>query len=196
MDDLAGYVALALAPNIGPVRLRTLLDACGTPDGAFSAPFAFLCSLPGFSRSAATGVRSARRAEGELVRRRTAAAGGELLVPDAPAFPAALREIPDPPALLFVSGDPALLQQPAVAIVGSRDHSVYGATVCRMIAQRAARAGIVVVSGMARGLDAEAHHAALDTGGPSIGVLGNGLGVVYPAANRALYDRMRRTGCS
>ena len=194
MDDLAGYVALALAPNIGPVRLRTLLDACGNPDGAFSAPFAFLCALPGFSRAAATGVRSARRADGELVLRRTAAAGGDLLVPDAPAFPAALREIPDPPALLFVSGDPALLQQPAVAIVGSRDHSAYGASVCRMIAQRAARAGIVVVSGMARGLDAEAHHAALDAGGSSVGVLGNGLGVVYPAANRTLYDRMRRHG--
>jgi DNA processing protein len=150
--------------------------------------------LPGFSRAAATGVRSVRRADGELVLRRTAAAGGRLLVPDDPAFPAALREIPDPPALLFVSGDLALLGQPAVAIVGSRDHSAYGAAVARSVSQRAARAGIVVVSGMARGLDAAAHHAAIDVGGRSIGVLGNGLGVVYPAANRQLYDRMRRHG--
>jgi DNA processing protein len=194
MDDLAGYVALALAPNIGPARLRTLLDACGSPDGAFSAPFAFLCSLPGFSRAAATGVRAVRRTDGDLALRRTAAAGGRLLAPHAPDFPAALREIPDPPALLFVSGDPALLERPAVAIVGSRDHSPYGAAVCRMAAQRAAQAGIVVVSGMARGLDALAHHAALDVGGTSIGVLGNGLGVIYPAANRALYDRMGQRG--
>lgn len=194
MDDLAGYVALALAPNIGPARLRTLLDVCGTPDGACSAPFAFLCALPGFSRAAATGVRSVRRADGELVLRRTAAAGGRLLVPDDSAFPAALREIPDPPALLFVSGDLSLLEQPAVAIVGSRDHSAYGAAVARSVSQRAARAGIVVVSGMARGLDAAAHRAAIDVGGRSIGVLGNGLGVVYPAANRELYDRMRRHG--
>jgi DNA processing protein len=135
-----------------------------------------------------------RRADGEQAIRRTEAAGGLILVPDAPAFPAALREIPDPPPLLFVSGDPALLERPAVAIVGSRDHSAYGAAVCRMVAERAARAGIVVVSGMARGLDAQAHHAALDAGGTSIGVLGNGLGVIYPAANRALYDRMRRRG--
>jgi len=194
MDDRAGYVALALAPGIGPVRLRTLLDACGSPDGALSAPFAFLCSLPGFSRAAATSVRSVRRADGEAVLRRAEAVGGEILVPDAPTFPAALRDIPDSPALLFVSGDLGVLERPAVAIVGSRDHSSYGATVCRMVAQRAARAGIVVVSGMARGLDAEAHHAALDAGGTSIGVLGNGLGVIYPAANRALYDRMRRSG--
>jgi len=194
MDDLAGYVALALAPSIGPVRLRTLLDACNSPDGAFSAPFAFLCSLPGFSRAAATSVRSVRRADGEQAIRRTEAAGGQILVPDAPAFPAALRDIPDPPPLLFVIGEPALLERPAVAIVGSRDHSAYGAAVCCMVAERAARAGIVVVSGMARGLDARAHHAALDAGGTSIGVLGNGLGVIYPAANRALYDRMRRRG--
>jgi DNA processing protein len=178
MDDLAGYVALALAPNIGPARLRTLLDACGTPDGACSAPFAFLCSLPGFSRAAATGVRTVRRADGELVLRRTAALGGQILLPGAPAFPAALCEIPDAPALLFVCGDPALLERPAVAIVGSRDHSPYGAAVARSVSRRAARAGIVVVSGMARGLDAAAHHAALDAGGGTIGVLGNGLGTV------------------
>src|SRR5512141_1948597 len=112
MDDLAGYVGLALAPNIGPARLRTLLDACGTPDGAFSAPFAFLCALPGFSRAAATCVRSVRRADGELVLRRMATAGGRVLVPGDAAFPAALGVIPDPPALLFVSGDLALLEQP------------------------------------------------------------------------------------
>lgn len=194
MSDLAGYVALALAPNIGPARLRTLLDACGSPDGAFSAPFALLCSLPGFSRAAATGVRSARREEGQRVLRQTEAAGGQVLTALDDAFPAALRDIPDAPVLLFAVGAIDLLHRPAVAIVGSRDHSAYGAAVCRLVAGRAAEAGIVVVSGMARGLDAAAHHAALDAGGASAGVLGNGLGVIYPAANRLLYDRMRTHG--
>lgn len=194
MDDLAGYVALALVPGIGPVRLRALLDACGSPDGAFSAPFARLGTVPGFSRAAVTGVRSARREHGEEVLRRTAALGGFVVTPFDSRFPPALREIPDAPALLFLSGSPELLQRPAVAIVGSRDHSAYGATVCRLVAARAAEAGIVVVSGMARGLDAVAHEAALDAGGASIGVLGNGLGIVYPSANRALYERMRAHG--
>lgn len=194
MDDLAGYIALALAPGIGPVRLRALLEACGSPDGAFSAPFELLGAVPGFSRAAATSVRSARREQGEEVLRRTEALGGFVLTPFDADFPPALREIPDAPALLFLTGKRELLGRPAVAIVGSRDHSAYGSAVCRLVAARAAEAGIAVVSGMARGLDAVAHEAALDAGGPSIGILGNGLGIVYPSANRALYERMRTHG--
>ncbi|HTO72836.1 MAG TPA: DNA-processing protein DprA, partial [Gemmatimonadales bacterium] len=91
-------------------------------------------------------------------------------------------------------GKTALLNLPAVAIVGSRDHTPYGGEACRLIADRAARAGLAVVSGMARGLDAVAHHAALDAAGATIGVLGNGLGVVYPAANRLLYERVAADG--
>jgi DNA processing protein len=78
--------------------------------------------------------------------------------------------------------------------VGSRDHTAYGAEICRTLATAAARRGIVVISGMARGLDAVGHVAALDAGGSTIGVLGNGLGVVYPAANRALYERVAAQG--
>jgi DNA processing protein len=82
--------------------------------------------------------------------------------------------------VIFLLGNCGLLDCPAVAIVGSRDHSPYGAEVCRTLATAAARRGIVVISGMARGLDAVGHVAALDAGGGTIGVLGNGLGVVYP----------------
>jgi hypothetical protein len=136
MDDLAGYIALALAPGIGPVRLRSLLEVCKTPDGAFSAPFALLGAVPGFSRAAATSVRGARRKEGEEILRRTEALGGTVLTPFDRLFPAALHDIPDAPALLFLSGDSTLLERPAVAIVGSRDHSPYGSTVCCLVAAR------------------------------------------------------------
>jgi DNA processing protein len=87
-----------------------------------------------------------------------------------------------------------LLGRPAVAVVGSRDHSAYGAEACRLVVAAAALGGLAVVSGMARGLDAVAHLAALDAAAATIGVLGNGFGVVYPAANRSLYERMRREG--
>jgi DNA processing protein len=97
--------------------------------------------------------------------------------------------------LLFALGRLGLLQQPAVAIVGSRSHSRYGAEACRHFAAGLGRAGLVVVSGMARGIDAVAHLASLDAGAGTIGVLGNGLGVVYPAANRALCDRVAALGC-
>jgi DNA processing protein len=133
-------------------------------------------------------------AAGTVVRRAVEALGGVCLLPDDPEFPEALRSIPQPPVLLFALGNPGLLATPSVAIVGSRDHSDYGERTTRRIAGAAAEAGITVVSGMARGLDAEAHSAALDAGGGTIGVLGNGLGVVYPAANRRLYQRVQREG--
>jgi DNA processing protein len=115
-------------------------------------------------------------------------------MPADPEYPPLLRNIPDPPPVLFALGSAALLLRASAAIVGSRDHSGYGGGVCRTLSAAAAEAGIVVVSGMARGLDAVAHTAALDAGGTTIGVLGNGLGVIYPAANRALYLRVARDG--
>lgn len=193
-SDRAAYLAVALSPGIGIERLHAILQSCATPRGALSAPFAFLCTIPGLSRPAATALAERSVADGERVLVQAAKLGAVALLPDDALFPPSLREIRDAPTLLFAKGRLELLARPAVAIVGSRDHSPYGAEVCRMIAVAAARAGITVVSGMARGLDAIAHQAALDAGGPTIGVLGNGLGVVYPAANRLLYDRVGTEG--
>ena len=190
----AAYVALALTPGIGAARLTSLLRVFRTPDGALQAPFAFLCTVPGISRAAATAICSTRVAAGQKVLNTLERLGAHCLVPGDPDFPALLQTIPEPPTLLFVQGDRQLLTRPAVAIVGSRDHSPYGAEVAAMVASRAAGAGLVVVSGMARGLDAVAHTAALDAKGGTIGVLGNGLGVIYPAANRALYERVETAG--
>ena len=193
-DERAAYVALALVPGIGPARLAELLTHCHTALGALSAPFAFLGTVPGISRAAATAISQATPASGVALLAQIAAMQAHVLLPIDDDFPPLLRQIPDPPPLLFAVGDLTLLRRPAVAVVGSRDHSAYGGEVCRMVAEAAAGAGIVVVSGMARGLDAIAHRAALDVGGPTIGILGNGLGVIYPAANRELYAGVARHG--
>lgn len=193
-SDRAAYLAVALSPGIGIERLHAILNACSTPHGALSAPYAFLRTVPGLSRPAATALAARTLADGERVLVAAARLGAIALLPDDALFPASLREIQDAPTVLFSRGRLELLARPAVAIVGSRDHSPYGTEVCRTIAGAAAAAGITVVSGMARGLDAVAHQAALDAGGSTIGVLGNGLGVVYPAANRALYDRVGADG--
>lgn len=194
IEHRAAYVALALTPGIGAARLTTLLRVFHTPDGALQAPFAFLCTVPGISRAAATAICSARVATGERVFQNLDRMKARCLLPGDPAFPPCLETIPDPPTLLFAQGNLELLTRPAVAIVGSRDHSSYGGEVADLVASSAARAGLVVVSGMARGLDAVAHSAALNAEGGTIGVLGNGLGVIYPAANRALYERVLTTG--
>jgi DNA processing protein len=193
-DERAAYVALALTRGIGANRMTALLATCETASGALSAPFAFLCTIPGISPAAATAIKETSPEIGAAAMATTRELGGQCLVPEDVGWPEALREIPDPPTLLFAAGDPELLSRPGVAIVGSRDHSLYGAECCRAIAAAAAAAGIVVVSGMARGLDAVAHSAALDAEGQSIGILGNGLGVIYPAANRLLYQRMGERG--
>ncbi|MDQ3223898.1 MAG: DNA-processing protein DprA, partial [Gemmatimonadota bacterium] len=188
------YLALTQVPGMGPARLEALLSACNTALGAHSAPFAFLSHVPGFSRAAATALKATPLETGRKTAEDAARLGAEVLIPADAAYPELLRNIPDPPPVLFALGNAGLLLRPAVAIVGSRDHSGYGAGVCRALAGAAAQAGVVIVSGMARGLDAVAHTAALDAGGATIGVLGNGLGVVYPAANRALYRRVAAEG--
>src|SRR3970282_174881 len=108
---------------------------------------------------------------------RAAELEASVLEPEDPRFPAALRQIPDAPTLVFAAGRLEWLEAPGVAIVGSRSHTRYGAEVCRHFAGGLARAGLVVVSGMARRLGAGGAQAALDAGGGTIGVLGNGLGV-------------------
>jgi DNA processing protein len=190
--ERAAYVALALTPGLTS-SLPDILAACSTPLGAISAPSAFLRTA-GFSPAAAAAIRRANVADGARVLERAAAMRVTAKFPGDATYPARHTEIPDPPRLLFALGDLALGQRLAVAVVGSRNHSDYGVHACRAVVDAAVAIGGVVVSGMARGIDAHAHTRALDVGGATIGILGNGIGHVYPAANRALYERVAREG--
>ena len=193
-EQREAYLSLALVPGIGAARMGALLQRFELPSGALTAPFELLRSVPDISPAAATAITLADRQAGGKALPALEQSGGSFLLPYDPGFPDRLCDIPEPPTHLFVQGDLGLLERPAVAIVGSRDHSQYGAEVCRAVARAAAEAGLVVVSGMARGLDAVAHAGALDATGATIGVLGNGLGVIYPAANRTLYEEVSRRG--
>ena len=194
-DELAAYLALSQVPGIGAVRLRTLVAAFGGAGGALVAPQGALAALPGFGPAAAAAVRGARRRTGEQILEALERVGADVFLPGDAGYPPLLAEIGEPPAVLYTWGDARLLARPAAALVGSRDHSPYGAEAARLLASGVARAGAVVVSGMARGLDAVAHQAALDSGGATVGVLGNGFGVIYPAANRQLYEDVAAHGC-
>jgi DNA processing protein len=124
------------------------------------------------------------------------AGGIRWLARSAAAFPRGLAAIFDPPVGLFVRGDEdtSLLERPAVAIVGARSCSPYGASVARMLGRELAAAGLVVVSGLARGVDGEAHRGALEVGGATIAVLGCGVDRVYPAAHAELAGRVAERG--
>lgn len=204
MNDREAWLTLALTPGIGPARFLALLRAFGSPDGAQAAPFAFLCAVPGISRACATAVRaSARERIGAQALEALERIGAGVLLFSDKEYPAPLREISDPPMVLFCWGGRTeakrlerleRLSTPQVAIVGTRHPTQYGVDVTKGAARACAEAGITVVSGMARGCDAIAHQTALEGGGTTIGVLGNGFGVVYPAANRMLYERVRDEG--
>jgi DNA processing protein len=127
---------------------------------------------------------------------RLAAAGFRFLARSATAFPSLLHAIHDPPPGLFLRGsaEPELLSRAAVAIVGARACSGYGASVARMVGRELARAGLLVVSGLARGVDAEAHRGALEAGAPTVAVLGCGIDRDYPAAHAQLARRIAETG--
>lgn len=111
-----------------------------------------------------------------------------------PAYPKRLQRLVDAAPLLLCRGNPELLHKPSVAIVGARAASVYGRSAARELAREAARAGLVVISGLARGIDAEAHRGALDVGGETIAVLGCGLDRIYPAEHRALSEEILARG--
>ncbi len=192
--EVHATLALSLVPAIGSQRLRTLIATFGSARAALEAPRSKLASVVGIGPAAATAITEARGHDGARVLEQLAALGARVLLAGQPDFPASLTEIPDAPAVLYVWGDMSLLTRPAVAMVGSRNHTSYGAEAARVLAGAVAQRA-VIVSGMARGIDAIVHTAALDAGGGSIGVLGNGFGVVYPAVNRALYDRMVARGC-
>ena len=127
---------------------------------------------------------------------RLAARGLRFLARTAPEFPPLLRAIHDPPPGLFVrgAGELAVLSRAAVAVVGARACSGYGASVARSLGRDLARAGLVVVSGMARGVDAEAHRGALEAGGPTVAVLGCGIDRDYPAAHAGLAQQIAAAG--
>jgi DNA processing protein len=136
--------------------------------------------------------RRLRDAEAEL--RRLGDEGGWAVGLDDPDYPALLRTIPDPPPVLFGVGRRQALTERAVAVVGTRRATPYGAAAAKIVAGDLASAGLVVVSGLARGIDAIAHQAALDEGGSTVAVLGSGLGRVYPWENRGLARAIRDGG--
>jgi DNA processing protein len=124
----------------------------------------------------------------------TAEQGARFLTPDDEAYPGRLLEIYDPPAVLWVRGDAALLRRPGIAVVGTRQPTPYGAGMAEMLSRDLARRGMVILSGMARGVDTCAHKGALEAGGATIAVWGTGIDVIYPKENKKLAEQIVAQG--
>jgi DNA processing protein len=176
-EKLRHWLALLLAPGLGPVQFQQLLEQAGDIFTLFTSP-----PVGKFQRYLRDPDWSAvdeclAWAEQDSCR---------ILAVDDPRYPELLRQIHDAPPLLFMRGDPAQLQNPQLAMVGSRNPSVVGRETARDFARTLASAGITITSGLALGIDAASHQGALNGGGQTIAVFGTGLDRVYPAKNREL----------
>ena len=181
-DETVIWLQLARCEGVGAVTCNRLLAAHGSP----------LAALEVVRRHpAADGTQ--RRVPDRLGILRELAAladlGGHLLVSGRAHYPDSLRSLPDAPPVLSVRGDPGLLRHPAVAIVGARNASAHGCLFARRLGQELAAEGLVVVSGLARGIDTAAHEGALAAGGATVAVIAGGY-VVYPPENAALMERI------
>ncbi|KPG97543.1 MULTISPECIES: DNA-processing protein DprA [Pseudomonas] len=192
--ELEARLRLHRLPEIGPKRFSKLLEAFGSASKAISAPASAWRSL-GMPASSADARRCPDVRDGAShAMRWLERPGHHLLMWDQADYPALLAQIPDPPPLLFVAGDPLILENPQLAMVGSRRASRPGMDTATAFSRSLAGAGFVINSGLALGIDAAAHQAALDVGGLTIGVLGTGLENFYPQRNRRLADAMIASG--
>jgi DNA processing protein len=184
-------IALSLLPFLTPNRTRLLLQYFDSISSACSASLQLLEGLLSVTREQAALVRNSLTSEGCA---RAAPFRERVITLADDAYPARLRQIPDPPLVLHFRGDPSLLQRPGLAIVGSRKASPYAINAAELLARQLAPTGLVIVSGLALGIDSAAHAAALDAGGTTIAVLGTGIDVVYPRNNRRLFGRIEEHG--
>jgi DNA processing protein len=188
------WLALRLVPGLGARRVNLLIERFRTPMAVFRASESELSAagLPGsLARSIASGCTFEDAVDQQ---ERMKAAGATLLAISDPAYPQFLREIFDPPPVMYLRGDASLLHAVMVGVVGSRRATTYGLAATERLAADLASAGLTITSGMARGIDTAAHKAALGVQGKTIAVLGCGVDIVYPSENRRLADDIAAKG--
>jgi DNA processing protein len=184
---ISDWIELNMTPGIGPRAAAKLLERFGSAEAVYKATRAELehLRLPPEAVDTIIGRDLLPRAEAEINAVKTL--GGDILLLDDGVYPSSLREIYDPPIVLYVKGAWSdCLDRPCIGVVGSRRCSTYGQNAANMLARDLAEHGVTVVSGFARGIDAAAHRGALEGGGRTVAVLGTGIDEVYPRDHKKL----------
>jgi DNA processing protein len=193
-ETTLAWLAMAMTPGLGPRRIQRVVRGLHEPAELFRLPLTALEALQipvASARFIAEG--KARKAAEEEWRHICDSGCGLMTLGDAD-YPERLREIFDPPPVLWVRGDRGLLSQPAIAVVGTRAPSPYGTGMAEMLSRDLAARRMVVLSGMARGIDTAAHKGALSAGGRTVAVWGTGVDVVYPKENKRLAEEIILSG--
>jgi DNA processing protein len=190
------WIALNMTPGIGPRAAAKLLENFGSPQAVFGAPRSALERLRLRPEAVESIVAKDQHDKAAEEIERVQSTGGDVLILDDGIYPPLLREIFDPPITLYVKGNwKECLDNPCVAVVGSRKCSTYGQNAATMLARDLAKRGVTIVSGLARGIDAAAHRGALEGGGRTVAVMGTGLDQIYPRDhNKLVEDILARGG--
>ena len=193
-EDRLAWLALTLAPGLGPKRILDAVKVLKSASQIFTMPLTALEGLR-FPAEAAQFLfdgKGRRAAEEEWAR--VTAQGATIISYACPEYPERLREIYDPPPVLWVRGDVKLLSRPAIAVVGTRHPTPYGTGIAELLSRDLAARRLLIVSGMARGIDSCAHKGALAARMPTVAVWGTGIDVVYPKENKKLAEEILATG--
>ena len=188
------WLALNLTQGLGPTRIKKLIEHYGTAERVFHASLTELEAtgmLAVSAQSLATG-KSLELAQQECVK--AAEAGAKIISLSDPEYPSRLKEIYDPPVILFVKGSVEVLAQPGIAMVGTRHPTPYGSGMAERLSTDLAARGLVIISGMARGIDTASHRGAIAAKGKTVAVLGTGIDVMYPKENTRLAEQIVALG--
>lgn len=195
MTRTEAWIALNLIPQVGPVRVRKLLERFITPERILMAKASEIMGVEGFGRTQAealAGWQSQIDLEAEL--RKIRERDLTILTQEDELYPPLLRSIYDPPLVLYVWGQITRRDHNAIGVVGSRHATLYGINATKKMSFQIAYAGYTVISGLARGIDTTAHESALAAKGRTIAVIGSGIGKLYPPENQALAERIAQNG--
>jgi len=196
MGDIRYWIALSMLSDIGPMSAKKLLAAFGTPERIFDARVDDLLEIENIGRNRANSIRRFSSWKDVEKRAKLIEQKGITAVSfESPSYPEMLREIDDAPLVLYMKGTFIPQDRYAIAVVGSRKLTDYGASVADRVAEDLACMGFTIVSGMARGVDSLSHNAALRTGGRTVAVLGSGVDVPYPPENKTLLEKIAGSGC-
>lgn len=195
MTRTEAWIALNLIPQVGPVRVRKLLERFITPERILMAKASEIMGVEGFGRTQAealAGWQAQIDLEAEL--RKIRERDLTILTQEDELYPPLLRSIYDPPLVLYVWGQITRRDHNAIGVVGSRHATLYGINATKKMSFQIAYAGYTVISGLARGIDTTAHESALAAKGRTIAVIGSGIGKLYPPENQALAERIAQNG--
>ena len=193
-SNLIAWIGLTLTPGLGPTRAKHLIEFFGGVEAVFNASLTELeaAGLPAAAAQSLGTGRSLELAQDEVAKAN--AAGVQLLVLDDPQYPARLRQIYDPPLVLYVRGNLAALAQHGIAVIGTRHPTPYGIGMAERLACDLAARGLVIFSGLARGVDTAGHRGAVSAKGKTVAVFGTGVDVLYPKENSRLADQILSLG--